>query len=173
MQKRRCWNSIAWECWTLCKWSCAEWNALNPFLHAKLPWQTSILSTSMHCRKMSHRNTSDIDLPDRRAIDGLVKKNRKKKKKNKDCISHAALRRKHILLSCECCSFFSNLMTETLSSSQGPIKSEGLNILLAHIQYMHTEFERKDLILAEGKQRWHPFLSVSNTQELERHWLVD
>lgn len=56
-KKRRCWNSIGWECWTLCKWSCAEWNASNPFLHARLPWQTSILSTLMHCRKTSHRNT--------------------------------------------------------------------------------------------------------------------
>lgn len=59
--------------------------------------------------------------------------------------------------------FFSNLMTETLSSSRGPIKTEGLNILLAHILYMHTEFERKDLILAKGKQRWHHFLSVSKS----------
>ncbi len=106
MQKRRCWNSLGWECWTLCKWSCAEWNALNPFLNAQLPWQNSILSTSMHCRKMSHGNTSDINLPDRRAIDGLVKKIEKINKKNKDCISHAALHCKHILLSCECCSFF-------------------------------------------------------------------
>ncbi len=173
MQKTRCWNSLGWECWTLCKWSCAEGNALNPFLNAQLPWQNSILSTSMHCRKMSHGNTSDINLPDRRAIDGLVKKNWKKKQKEQGlhfpcCIALQTHSVKLWMLL-----FFSNLMTETLSSSRGPIKTEGLNILLAHILYMHTEFERKDLILAEGKQRWHSFLSVSNTQELERHWLVD
>ncbi len=77
----------------------------EPFPNAQLPWQNSILSTSMHCRKMSHGNRSDINLLDRRAIDGL-KKIEKINKKNKDCISHAALHCKHIMLSCECCSFF-------------------------------------------------------------------
>lgn len=42
--------------------------------------------------------------------------------------------------------FFSNLITETLSFSRGPIETEGLNILLAHILYMHSELERKDLL---------------------------
>lgn len=103
VQKRRCWNSIGWECRTLCKWSCAEWNVSNPFLHAQLRWQTSILSTSMHFRKMSHRNISDINLPEGRAINGLVDK-----KIGRGAWTFPMLHcvANTFLLSCECCSFF-------------------------------------------------------------------